>query len=105
MNEMTLSRKALVSMLDSMRITATPKQFNEMLATNQLNNIQPWILNNLTKNEYTYKELEEIFTPVFEQQGLKWNKKTSIKYYFPTFTKKQKVKNKIKDLYYIFNIF
>ena len=71
----------------------------------QLSNIKPWILEQLTKNEYTYKELEKIFTPVFEQQGLKWNKKTSIKYYFPPFTKKQKVRNKIKELYYIFNIF
>lgn len=68
-------------------------------------NIQPWILENLTKNEYTYNELELIFTPIFEQHGLKWNKKTSIKYYFPPFTKKQKMKNKIKELYYTFNIF
>lgn len=71
----------------------------------ELDNIYPWILNNLTKNEYTYSELETLFTPIFEQHGLKWNKKTSIKYYFPSFTKKQKVKNHIKNLYYIFNIF
>ena len=32
MTKMTLSQKALASMLDSMRITATPKQFKEMLA-------------------------------------------------------------------------
>ena len=71
----------------------------------ELNNIHPWILNSLTKNEYTYSELETLFTPIFEQHGLKWNKKTSIKYYFPSFTKKQKVKNHVKNLYYIFNIF
>lgn len=67
--------------------------------------IPSWILNNLTKNEYTYSELENLFTPIFEQHGLKWNKKTSIKYYFPPFSKKQKMKNKIKELYYIFSIF
>lgn len=62
-----------------------------------------WI--NLSKSEYTYKELEETFSPIFKQHGLKWNKNNSIKYYFPEFTKKQKMKNGIKELYYIFNIF
>ena len=71
----------------------------------KLDDIKPWILNNLTKNEYTYLELETLFTPIFEEHGLKWNKNNSIKYYFPPFIKKQKVKNKIKNLYYIFNIF
>lgn len=81
--------------------------YNIPIKKEELNteNIQPWILENLTKNEYTYSELEKIFTPIFEEHGLKWNKKTSVKYYFPPFTKKQKVKNKIKDLYYTFNIF
>lgn len=70
-----------------------------------LNGIQPWIINNLTKNEYTYSELESIFSPIFEKHGLKWNSRTSIKYYFPEHTKKQKVKNRVKNLYYTFNIF
>lgn len=68
------------------------------------NNIKPWILDNLTKSEYSYGELENIFIPIFEKHGLKWNKNNSIKYYFPEFTKKQKMKNKIKDTYYIFKI-
>jgi hypothetical protein len=54
--------------------------------------VQSWILDNLNKSEYTYIELEKIFTPIFEEHNLKWNKNTSIKYYFPEFTKKQKVK-------------
>lgn len=73
--------------------------------TNSNRIIESWILDNLTKNDYTYKELEETFTPIFEQQGLRWNKKTSIKYYFPDFTKKQKMINRIKEVHYIFNIF
>ena len=32
MNEMTLSEKALTSMLNSMRITATQEQFSKLLA-------------------------------------------------------------------------
>lgn len=82
------------------------EKFNTQVKTKpKIENVPSWILEHLTKNEYTYNELESIFTPIFEQHGLKWNKKTSIKYNFPPFTKKQKVKNHIKSLYYIFNIF
>lgn len=82
------------------------EKFNTQVKTKpKIENVPSWILEHLTKNEYTYNELETIFTPIFEQHGLKWNKKTSIKYNFPPFTKKQKVKNHIKSLYYIFNIF
>ena len=80
-------------------------EINTTEENKELNNVPSWILKHLTKNEYTYNELETLFIPIFKQNGLKWNKKTSIKYYFPPFIKKQKVKNHIKSLYYIFNIF
>jgi hypothetical protein len=65
--------------------------------------IEPWILENLIKNDYTYSELEKIFTPIFEEHGLKWNKNNSIKYYFPLHTKKQRTINHVKEVHYIFN--
>lgn len=49
---------------------------------------ESWILENLTKCEWTYNELEEIFKPLFEKHKLKWNKNTSIKYHFPPFKKR-----------------
>lgn len=66
--------------------------------------IKPWILENLTESEYTYKELEEIFTPLFEEHGLKWNKKTSISYYFPEFVKKKRTSQGVKNTYYQFEV-
>lgn len=69
-----------------------------------VNNIKPWILNNLQDREYTYQELETIFTPLFEQHGLKWNKNTSIKAHFPLFTKNRKTVNGHKDIFYKFQI-
>ena len=67
--------------------------------------VADWILNNLIKSRYTYKELETIFTPLFEEHGLKWSKNTSIKYYFPPFTKSAHTKDGVKERYYDFNIF
>lgn len=56
----------------------------------------------LEDKEYTYEELEKIFSPIFKEHKLKWNKKTSIKNYFPSFEKKKKMVNKIRDTYYKF---
>lgn len=68
----------------------------------------PWIINKLKeldKNEFTYSELEEIFSPMFKEHNLKWNKNTSIKNFFPSFTKKKKTVNRKQDRYYSFNLF
>lgn len=59
------------------------------------------ILQNLNKNEFSYSELEEIFTPLFKEHSLKWNNK-SIKQFFPNFTKKRKQIKGIQTTYYKF---
>ena len=81
------------------------KQLQTIKEKSTSKEVPNWIISNLTKNEYTYKELETIFTPVFKKHNLKWNKNSSIKMFFPTFTKKQKMKNHFKEIYYNFNIF
>ena len=66
-----------------------------------------WInskLKELNKTEYTFDELTEIFSSLFENHGLKWNRKTSLSYYFPNFIKSRKTKEGKKDTYYKFNI-
>ena len=76
------------------------------LTLKRLENCPEWILNKLDPNkEYFYEELEEIFIPLFKEHGLIWNKNTSMRMYFPTFTKRQKTINKIKHKIYQFNIF
>ena len=79
---------------------------SEKLTLKRLEKCPDWILNILDANkEYLYEELEEIFIPLFNDHGLKWNKNTSMRMYFPTFTKRQKTINKVKHRIYKFNIF
>ena len=55
------------------------------------------------KFEYTYQELESIFSTIFKEHNLKWDRTRSIKL-FPNYTKKRKqIKGNIV-IYYIFNI-
>lgn len=62
-----------------------------------------WVEKKLRKQEYSYDELEEIFTEDFKNKGLVFNGYT-IKDYFPPFEKIRRVKNKIKKTYYKFKI-
>lgn len=61
-------------------------------------------LRELDRSEFTYPELEEIFTPLFKEHSLKWNKITSIKNFFPKHTKKKKMVNSKIDTYYHFDL-
>lgn len=79
---------------------------NNKLALKRLKKCPEWILSKLDPDRsYFYEELEKMFIPLFEEHGLIWNKNTSMKMYFPTFTKTQKIINKVKYKIYKFNIF
>lgn len=56
----------------------------------------------LNQYEFTYEELNKIFEPLFLKHNIKWNKNTSIIKFFPEHTKKRKMKNGVKNTYYIF---
>lgn len=71
---------------------------NNMITQEEIN----WITSKLTNKEYTYSELEDIFSEEFNKRGLVFNG-YSIKDYFPKFDKIRKTKNKIKETYYKFN--
>ena len=58
-----------------------------------------WI--NLQNREYSFSELQEIYTPIFEERGLTFTAK-SIKDFFPAFTKRRKSINKVRETYYKF---
>ena len=58
-----------------------------------------WIKDKLSDREYSYSELEELFKDDFPSFSGK-----IIKDYFPSFTKKRKTKNKIKEMYYQFEL-
>lgn len=60
-----------------------------------------WVAEYLKDKEYTYKELEELFIPIFKEKGLLFTSK-ALKDYFPPFEKSRKIKNKIRDTYYKF---
>ena len=62
-----------------------------------------WIIDKLTNREYSFSELENIFSEEFKLRGLVFNGFT-IKDYFPEFTKTRKTKNKVKETYYKFLI-
>ena len=55
------------------------------------------------KFEYTYQELENIFSPIFKEHNLKWDRTRSIKL-FPDYIKKQRQIKGNRFTYYIFNI-
>lgn len=61
-------------------------------------------LRELNRSEYSYDDLAKIFTPVFEEQGLQFNKNTSIKIYFPLYKKKTKKIYGERKVYYIFDL-
>ena len=52
--------------------------------------------------EYSYKELETLFSPLFKEHNLVWNKNNSIKLYFPKYESRRKTKNGKKETYYKF---
>lgn len=60
-----------------------------------------WIIDVLENKEYTFKELDSMFSPLFKDKGLIFSSK-SLKDYFPEFEKSRKIKNKIRDTYYKF---
>ena len=60
------------------------------------------VMNNLNKYEYTYQELENIFSPLFKEHNLKWDKTRFIKL-FPNHIKKRKQIKGERSTYYIFN--
>ena len=80
------------------------QSFTPIIETSVQYECPSWILENLSKSRYTYQELEIIFTPLFKEHGLKWNKRTSIKYYFPPFHKKIIQVDKKRETYYIFEL-
>lgn len=61
-----------------------------------------WINEIVEHKEYSYQDLETIFIPLFKQHGLKWDKKTSIKLYFPTHIAKRKQRNGKREMFYKF---
>lgn len=56
----------------------------------------------LNKTEFTYTELEEIFSGLFKYHNLIWNKNTSISNFFPEYIKKRKLVNGKRGVYYKF---
>ena len=65
-----------------------------------------WIVSELEGvREYTYCELEMMFSSLFKEHNLTWNKNNSIKLYFPQNTSRRRTKKGVKETYYKFNIF
>lgn len=62
-----------------------------------------WINSKLENREYSYTELEELFKEDFEKHGLIFNGYT-IKDHFPAFEKVRKMKNKVRETYYKFEL-
>lgn len=52
--------------------------------------------------EYTYEQLKEMFIEPFKERGLKWNKKTSIKNYLPSYITKRRTIDGKRTAYYVF---
>jgi hypothetical protein len=65
--------------------------------------INPWIVEHLEDRLYTYQELEIIYTPIFKEKGFIFSPK-SLKDFFPDFVKKRKIRNKIRNTYYKFEL-
>lgn len=51
--------------------------------------------------EFSYKELKDLYEPIFIEKGIHWSQK-SIAKYFPNCRKKRKQINGIQSMYYIF---
>lgn len=61
-----------------------------------------WVRNKLKKDaEYSFDELKVLLAEEFEKRNIQFDGR-NFKYYFPTFTKKIKTKNKIRSTYYKF---
>lgn len=87
---------------NSISVIKAASENNMLLNDLQIGNSSDyWTLQYLENREYTYKELEEIFVPIFKDKGLNFTSK-SLKDYFPKFEKSRKIKNKIRDTYYKF---
>lgn len=78
---------------------ASKNNINTTIAESELS----WIEKKLKKQEYSYDELEKLFSEDFNNRGLVFNGFT-IKDYFPKFEKIRKIKNKVRQTYYKFNI-
>lgn len=72
---------------------------NEMEVVKQYN----WATLMLKKDEYTYAELEELFSYECKVRNINFNG-TFIKDYLPEFIKSRKTRNKIKETYYKFKL-
>ncbi len=94
---------------------STISVFTECINNNMIPSIEKsksvkgltWViqkLQELNKLEYTYEQLENIFKPLFIEHNLKWSKNTSIKNFFPTCTKKQKMIKGTRSTFYKFDI-
>lgn len=57
----------------------------------------------LTKSEYTFDELSELFSDEFLNLGIKFTRST-VKKYFPPYETKRQMKNKVKSTYYAFKM-
>ena len=73
----------------------------------KFNKCPKWITEKLEKDrEYSFKDLENIFKPIFEEKNINWDKSSVIRYYFPNTIKRYTKRiNNISMNYYTFNIF
>ena len=60
------------------------------------------IIHESGKATWTYSEIENIFSLLFKDHYLEWNKKNSIKDFFPEFIKKREMINGKKQITYFF---
>ena len=109
LRKMDLYNYNLISEIYNSSISVLTECNNSGLSANispTLNKGIEWIIQeilNRGKYEYTYQELEEIFTPLFKEHNLKWDKTRSIKL-FPSNTKKRKQIKGKRMIYYIFDL-
>ena len=109
LRKMDLYNYNLISEIYNSSISVLTECNNSGLSANispTLNKGIEWITQeilNRGKYEYTYQELEEIFTPLFKEHNLKWDKTRSIKL-FPSNTKKRKQIKGKRMIYYIFDL-
>jgi hypothetical protein len=59
----------------------------------------------LEDREYTYQELKDAFSAMFKNKGIEWNDRTTIKNYFPEFTKRLRKMNGKPVQVYKFNLY
>lgn len=59
----------------------------------------------LEDREYTYQELKDAFSAMFKNKGIEWNDRTTIKNYFPEFTKRLRKMDGKPVQVYKFNLY